>query len=229
MLNKKIFIIYIIIINMIISVCISTNVFANGGIYATPAVALDASSKLWVYVGSGDKTDPTGHTSTERFYAIRDIDRSTTLVPGDLENITSSGNTYTNPPDGNGWFWVFAGFGEKVMAEAVVTNKKVYFTTYNPDTGTNPCNKAGTSNLYIIDYITGAGLYTNGSRSANVGTGIASAPVISKNPSTGGNDVYVSTSEVTTGNESHTNKQTDPSTTNTPNRSLLYWHDMRVK
>jgi len=227
MFNKKSFIMYIIIINMIISVCISTNVFAAAaGIYTTPTLAVDASGALWVYVGTGDKTDPAGSEATDTFYAIRDSNRSSTYTEGSLENITSTGSYAAGT--GNGWYWRFGG-RERTLAEPLVTDQKVYITSYIPTAGNSGCDTSGVAKLYVVDYLTGAGEISSGVRSETIGSGVASAPVVSTNPVTGAYDIYVSTSNTTGTSDAHTFKATDPSTVNTPSRNQIYWHDMRVK
>lgn len=228
MFNKNLFIIYLIIINLIISVCMATNVFATAeGIYTTPSLAVDASGSLWVYVGTGDKTDPAGSEATDSFYAIRDSDRSTTYNENNLENITSTAS-YANDPDKHGWFWRFGG-RERCLAEPLVTDQKVYLTSYIPQAGSSGCDTSGVAKLYIVDYLTGGGEVSSGVRSETVGSGIASAPVVSVNPETGTYDIYVSTSNTTAGTDAHTFKASDPSTVNTQSRNLIYWHDMRVQ
>jgi hypothetical protein len=72
----------------------------------------------------------------------------------------------------------------------------VYFTTFTPPVGNDPCEQGGTAKLFGINYQTGAGaLPTEGSpRSMDVGSGIASSPIISLKPSGGPiPDLYVTT------------------------------------
>ncbi|HAS27588.1 MAG TPA: hypothetical protein DCR59_00030 [Dehalococcoidia bacterium] len=228
MFNKKLFIIYLVIINLIISVCLSTNVFAAAaGIYTTPTLAVDATGSLWVYVGTGDKTDPAGSEATDTFYAIRDSDFSSTYTENNLENITST-SSYANDPSKHGWFLRFGG-RERCLAEPLITDQKVYITSYTPAAGSSGCDTSGVAKLYIIDYLTGGGEVGTGVRSEVIGSGVASAPVVSVNPVTGSYDIYVSTSNATAGTDAHTFKATDPSAVNTPSRNQIYWHDMRVK
>jgi hypothetical protein len=205
----------------------ATPVAGNKAIYTQPAVTVDGNYNLWVYVGTGNKTDPTGNSGTERLLGIKDIDRETTLTLGDLTDISSA--TYTNAASGHGWYITLSPTtGEKILAEAVAHDRKLYFTSYVPfSSGGDPCNKAGTAKLYIIDYITGAGLFGEGVRSQTIGTGIPSTPVISRNPYTKLNDLYVARSE--SDDDSHTEKINDPSPVFTPRKSMIYWQDMRIQ
>lgn len=228
MFHKKIFIICLMIINLMVSVCIVKNVFATAaGIYTTPTLAFDAAGNLWVYVGTGDATDPAGAEATDTFYAVKDSDRSSTYTENNLENISSS-SSYANDPTKHGWFWRFGG-RERCLATPLVTDQKVYLTSYIPTAGSSGCDTSGTAKLYVINYLTGGGDVSSGVRSETIGSGIASAPIASVNPLTGNYDIYVSTSNTTAGTDSHTFKASDPSPVNSSSRNLMYWHDMRVQ
>ena len=60
-------------------------------IYTSVTVAVDAEFTLWVYAGTGDKTNPTAPNAQERFYAIKDADRTSTYTIADLLNLGSDG------------------------------------------------------------------------------------------------------------------------------------------
>lgn len=216
---------------------------SNAGIrpiYTPVAVSIDKSRNLWVYAGTGDKNDPTASNAQEKLYAIRDSDRSSTYTLNDLDNITSANSTYDpSSTTKDGWYIDMTGSGEKILAEPVLYDGRVYFTTYIPASGTNPCDAAGTARLYIVDYITGAGKCGGSDRYETLsGTGIPSSPIISRNPYGGTTDVYVSTSvgesTVSGGSSSgadgsHTDKVTDPNTSSKAANSVIYWKDRRVK
>lgn len=219
---------------------ISVNVFAAGNIYTSPVVTLDKDFNILVIWGTGNKTDPLSTTGTDRIFQVKDNDRSSTYTLSDLEDISSS--TYANPPDGHGWY-INLKTGEKILGEAVVSGKKIYATSYIPSIETDPCNKSGTSYLYVMDYITGAGAFEDGSRSKYIGEGMSSAPVVSVNPdkdeddssdtnytSTDKKDVYVSLSKELNDDKVHTKRLTDPikSDGGIPEKNLLYWRDMRI-
>ncbi len=124
-------------------------------IFTIAAVARDTYNNLWVYFGTGDKNDPTAPNAQEKFVALKDNDRTTTYTYGNLENITSSGSTYSGT--GDGWYINMTGQGEKILADPAVFGGVVYFTTYTPPTGNDPCAQGGTAKLYGVDYTTGAG------------------------------------------------------------------------
>jgi Tfp pilus tip-associated adhesin PilY1 len=226
MFNKKNFIILMIIINMIMSVCISINVFAgiNQAIYMSAATTTDSSGNIWVYVGTGDKTDPSATTGYERVYAIKDSDPTKTWKLSDLVDISSS--TYTDSTTGHGWYITLGGGGEKMLSAPVIYDQKLYFTTYTPST--TPCDQNGTARLYVLDYLTGAGML-NGSRSEQIGVGIPSGPVISINPYGGAYNVYVSTSAANFGSGASTSEINDPSKQHNKLKNMIYWKDNRIQ
>jgi Tfp pilus tip-associated adhesin PilY1 len=229
MFNKKNFIILVIIINMIISVCISINAFAgiNMAVFMSAAATTDSSGNIWVYVGTGDKTDPSATTGQERVLAIKDNDRTTTYKLSNLMDISSTSAVF-NPASTvyHGWYITLGGAGEKMLSAPVIYDQKLYFTTYTPNT--IPCNQNGSAKLYIIDYLTGAGLIS-GSRSETVGYGIPSGPVISVNPYGGKYNVYVSTSAANYGTGTNTTEASDPTTQNQKLKYMIYWKDQRVQ
>ncbi|PKN53354.1 MAG: hypothetical protein CVU55_01655 [Deltaproteobacteria bacterium HGW-Deltaproteobacteria-13] len=201
-------------------------------IYTAPSVTMDNSGNMWVYVGTGDKMNPTatGKSYKDRFYAIIDNDRSSTWTLSNLTNITSS--TFNMSTDSNhGWYIELSiGDGEKILTDPVVFQGVVYFTTYVPASGTDVCNKSGSAYLYAIDYITGAGKYaSNTPRYDFIGYGIPSSPIVSVNPY-GGTDVYVSTSQKNTQTlDTFVKKQNTPTMQNYNRTNLMMWRDRRVE
>ena len=162
-------------------------------IFATPAVSKDGQGNLWVYWGTGDKTDPTAAASgvQEKFYAAKDNDRTTSLGISNLDNITSS--TYSDSATKHGWYINIniAGSGEKILSDATVFGGVVYFTTYVPPSGADPCSQAGEAKLWGVELHNrrrcinspgGAPVGTTPSRSMSIGTGIATTPVVSFKP-----------------------------------------------
>jgi Tfp pilus tip-associated adhesin PilY1 len=230
MFNKKNFIIPVIIINMIIAVCISMNVFAgvNKAIYMSAATTTDSTGNIWVYFGTGDKTDPSATTGYERVYAIKDSDRTSTYKPGNLMDISSPTVLYDpNSTTYNGWYITLGGGGEKMLSSPVVYDQKLYFTTYTPST--IPCDQNGVARLYVIDYRTGAGQLANGDRWEKIGVGIPSGPVISINPDGGAYNVYVSTSAANYGAGASTTEAKDTSPQHSKLKNMIYWKDNRVQ
>ncbi len=58
-------------------------------IFTIPAIAKDKQNNLWIYWGTGDKSDPTASNAQEKFFGLKDNDRTTTYGINDLENITT--------------------------------------------------------------------------------------------------------------------------------------------
>ena len=213
----------------------ATSSSGNRPIYTGAAVAKDPAGNLWVYWGTGDKTDPTGPSAQEKFLALKDNDRSTTRTLGDMENITSEGSSYTDDSKA-GYYLNLAGSGEKMLAEPTVFGGVVYFTTYTPPAGNNPCEQGGVAKLYGVNYQTGGAalpLTPNAppERTTVIGTGIASAAVLSLKPAGGDDqnpDLYVTTSGGGgTGSQTLRLPFNPPGAANRTN--MLYWKDKRVE
>ena len=115
-----------------------------------------------VLLGSGDRSNPLGVDTLDRFFMIKDLFiRTQSLVSGnlptDLATITSADlYDYTNDPFGaftlpysaqeksdledlqiavslkNGWFLDFTQSGEKSSSSAIVINGIAYFTSFTP-------------------------------------------------------------------------------------------------
>lgn len=209
----------------------------NRPIYTSAAVARDGSSNLWVYWGTGDKTDPTSPSAQEQLFGLKDNDRTSTRTISDIQNITSAEGVYDDSSK-YGYRILFTGQGEKMLAEPTIFGGVVYFTTFTPAHGSDPCSQGGTASLYGINYTTGAGaLVIPGStdpppRSTVIGTGIPSAPVISLKPGTSESavtpDLYVTSS-----GGGGVGAQTQRVNINPPglaNRTnMLFWKDKRVE
>lgn len=201
-------------------------------IFTTATVAYDDQQNLWVYFGTGDKNDPTAPNAQEKFVGLKDNDRSTTYNYGNLENITSTSSIAVGT--GDGWYMNLPGNGEKILADPTVYGGVVYFTTYTPPTGGDPCAQGGTANLYGVNYTTGAGEIDTGSGDSRtvgggVGSGIPSAPIVSLKPGSSLTpDLYVTTSG---GGGTGANTQRVNFNPNSPalRNQLRFWHDMRVQ
>lgn len=193
-------------------------------IFTSPSVAKDKAGNLWVYFGTGDIMNPTDANAQEYFFAIKDNDRTSTWTSSGLENITSG--TYDPNSSKKGWYIKLSGSGQKILSDPSVFRGVVYFTAYTPTQSTSLCIKSGTSDLFAVDYVTGAGKFDNDGRSVTIGSGLATSPIVSLNPH-GGTDVYASTSSTETG-EAHTKKQQTPTIANLNRTNLFFWRDMRV-
>jgi len=201
-------------------------------IYTSAAVARDSTGNLWVYWGTGDKTDPTAANAQEHFYGVKDNDRTGTFAISDLDNITQASGTYNPGPGRPGYRIQFAGQGEKLLADPTVFGGIVYFTTFTPAYGDNPCEQGGSAELYAVQGTTGGGaLKKDGTptRSMAVGVGIPSAPVLSLSPDGSGSpDLYVTTSGGD-GMSASTQRVdiTPPGVSSRTN--MLYWWDRRIR
>ncbi|MGD0623158.1 MAG: PilC/PilY family type IV pilus protein [Thermodesulfobacteriota bacterium] len=224
-------------------------------IYTAAAVARDSSS-LWIFWGTGDKEIPLSTSGTDKFFGIKDNDRTTTYTISNLQDISTAGTTYSDPSK-NGWYITLAGTGEKDLADPTVFGGIVMFTTYTPDTSdSNPCSRVGAAKLYGIammqvpisgyKYDPGAGVLSTpsspsstagGARSVTLGTGMAKEPVVSQKPAPGGaTDLYISVSggigvgtSIVSDVQLGSTPLTDRLKTTAPSTQILHWKDGRVQ
>jgi hypothetical protein len=209
-----------------------------------PTVTKDYNGNLWVDWGTGDKTDPTASNAQAYFYSLKDNDRSTTYTKSDLQNITSG--TYPASATKPGWYINLAGQGEKILSEPTVFGGIIYFSSYTPPAGGNPCDQAGTAKLYGLNYVTGAGILPpldasgnpvagTPTRSRDIGLGIPSAAVLSLKPigtySPGNSspaDLYMTISGGS-GTAATTQKINFDPPTLANRTNLLHWKDRRLE
>jgi Tfp pilus tip-associated adhesin PilY1 len=206
----------------------STTSSTTRPIYTMPAAAIDGAGNLWVYWGTGDKTDPTESTSTllDKFFGVKDNDRSTTYTIGNLFDATSASSTYDNTSTTYNGYYIELSAHEKVLADPAVFGGVVYFTTYTPLTGA--CDQGGGANIYGIRYTSGAGVFSGGSRSLSLGTGIASAPIVSLGPGASAADLYVTVSGG--GGSSGSTFRVNISPAGMPRgTNILHWKDQRLQ
>jgi Tfp pilus tip-associated adhesin PilY1 len=175
--------------------------------------------------------DITTEVATDNFFAVKESSSFTgTRTVADLQNISTEGQVY-NDPAKSGWVIAMPGGGEKVLAEPTVFGGVVYFTSYIPPEGSDPCSQAGRSLLYGITCNTGGGTFDNGGnkvRSMVLGSGMATSPVVSFNPHTHQPDLYVTLSGGGGSGASTIRAPVTPG--NFSNRTnILYWRDRRVQ
>ena len=199
-------------------------------IYTMPAIAKDASQNLWVYWGTGDKMDPTGPAAQERFFGVKD-NRTSSYGFNDLDNITSDSQVF-NPASITkvGYALNLAGTGQKILADPTVFGGVVYFTSYNPPSGNDPCEQGGIASLHGLAATTGAGALASSARSMEIGSGIPTAPILSLSPGASGGtpDMYVTTSGG--GGTAASTQRVDITPAGAINRTnMLYWKDMRIQ
>jgi len=198
-------------------------------VYTSAAVTKDPSGHLWVYWGTGDKTDPTAANAQEHFYGVMDNTRTGTYHISDIDNLSSSQVFDPNSTTRVGYRILMNGQGEKILADPSVFGGVVYFTTFTPAHGNDPCDQGGDANLYGIKYMTGEGALSNNARSMSIGTGIPSAPVLSLKPGGSGTpDLYVTVSGgAGTGASTSRINMTPPGVANRTN--MLHWKDLRIQ
>jgi len=196
-------------------------------VYTSVAAARDPNRDLWVYWGTGDKTDPTASNAQEKLYAVKDNNRTTTYTIADLDNITTK--TYDPTAKPAGWYMNFPGQGEKMLGDPTVFGGVIYMTTYTPSQGSDPCSQAGTGSLYALNYTSGSGILSGGQRSMGLGSGIPSPPIVSMKPgNAAGADLYVTTGGGS-GQAAGTRRANlePPGVANRTN--VLFWRDKRVQ
>jgi len=200
-------------------------------IFTIPSAAKDTKGKLWIYWGTGDKTEPTASNAQEHFYGVKDLDRNATYTIHDIETLSSDTDSYLPTSDKVGYRIQLNGKGEKVLADPTVFGGVVYFTTYIPPDSSNLCLMGGTAYLYGIDYTTGSGIFDQGKRNMYLGVGIASSAIISVGPTGDGGKVVTMHETVSGANgiagETFQVKIRPKGRANWTN--MLYWKDRRIE
>lgn len=171
-----------------------------------PEVGAAAFGEM-LYIGTGDREDPTGTGFTDAIYAIpstwiniglgADVEYKT-LAPADLVDVTTNKVQLGTEEEKaviqaalaekKGWYMRLNSPGEKIVSSPLLYNKVLYFTTYTPGTDTesftDPCTSnldRGVARLYAIDYMNGGGKFLiegEPARSMDIGTSIPSAPAV---------------------------------------------------
>jgi len=199
-------------------------------VYTQAVGSFDTQNHLWIYFGTGDKSDPTAPNAQEKFFAIKegcpyDASSCTDHSISNLTNYTTQSGEVTN----QGWYINMTGQGEKILTPPTVFGGVVYFTTYTPSQSANPCDAGGSSTLYAVDYTTGAGRIDPDDedvKALNLGDGMASAPIVSVSLDSStaelSGSVFVNTS---TGGLQNAN--VNP---NIPSSLVdyIYWKDVRI-
>jgi len=154
-------------------------------IYYPPAVTMEKGFDM-VFFGTGDRDDACNTTTNDRIYAVKDVHSLTTLVEGDLVDVTDPTAPLPNLPTDNG-FYLRLNPGEKVLSECIVFYKTLYVTTFTPHDPSSetydPCMPGGVGTLYALKYLTGEAIidFTGddiADRSTSIGGGIPSKPVM---------------------------------------------------
>ena len=147
-----------------------------------------------VIIQSGDRSNPTETRDANYIFYIKDRSIRSGVPPqplppkvagdgifnmDDLADATScvaAACTMLNYT--NGWKIKLNGRGEKGLSSPVITNGKVFFTTYIPAVKTNSCSSPeGGGQLYIVDLKDGAASF-NSTRTFILGAGIPPAVTV---------------------------------------------------
>lgn len=196
-------------------------------IFTEAVGAFDSMNNLWIYFGTGDKSDPTAANSQEQFYAIRegcpfDAGSCPSYSFGDLSNYT----TQSGETSDQGWYITLGGQGEKVLSAPTVFGGTVYFTTYTPSQSNDPCEGGGSGTIYAVDYLTAEGRAAGG-RTSSLDQGVPSAPMVSvkRDDLTGqlSGSVFVNTSSG--GLQKANVNPSIPSSL----VDYIYWRDLRMR
>jgi type IV pilus assembly protein PilY1 len=184
--------------------------YPEQAIYGAPSLALDSNRSLWVFFGTGDRNHPNA-TASNRFYGIKDnttMANGSTLTESNLTDVTTS----TAQP-AQGWYIRLLGSGEKVLAAPNVFNMSVFFSSFTPTTTVTCTGGGGAAKLYAvqvnsgyaaIDFATGTALSSSSPssvRSKDIGSGIASMPVIVLTPPAGAGEATASSVITATSNQ----------------------------
>jgi type IV pilus assembly protein PilY1 len=184
------------------------------GFYAAPTLAFDNANHVWIYIGSGDRNHP-NNTSSNRFYGIRDADvtyatgmtQGATLTESMFADVSTA--TGSDTIDTDGWFFQL-GANEKAFAAGNVFNNTVLFSGFTPATTVTCEGGGGDARLYAVqmttgyaamNFSTGQALATTdhtAAKSTQIGTGIASMPVVIVNPPMGSGSATASAITATT-------------------------------
>ncbi len=175
--------------------------------YYPPSVAFDHQRRLMVAIGSGYRAHPTETTTLDRFYVFEDQDASlgppasnrSAVTEDTLGDITGTLAHTGNEP---GWF-LRLNAKEKVLAESVIFNNNVIFTTYQPNFQNNAedsCQLSGSiPRAYMLALADGrpavnfdgtggnALTITDRAKSLTSVNFIPGAPYVTFNPSPAGN------------------------------------------
>ena len=135
--------------------------------YAPDTAVITTKSMRFMHVGigSGYRAHPLDRDNQNAFFALRDkntfnsltqaqYDALAPITPADLVDVTDDASP--NIADGQpGWKIELRGggwIGEKVLAEARTFADKVFFTTFTPKSGDNPCLPGlGVNKLFIVN------------------------------------------------------------------------------
>ena len=151
----------------------------NGAITATPVPAYGGGTIMNVYFGTGAylETDDILTVEDNTFYCV--LDRQDGAENPNLVDQTDSINDIGAA---DGWFIDLPQAGERITEPAAVVAGAIFFTSYLPSS--EVCEAGGHSWLYRVSFEDGSAPDDgeedgfDGSRSMDMGDGIASRPVV---------------------------------------------------
>jgi type IV pilus assembly protein PilY1 len=178
--------------------------FHYRSIFHPPSVTLKDGGTLVMAFGTGERTDlaypgVSSKPDNNRFYVVKDTSWQTissTLSENNLTDITSAAND-TDLSDAGFYF-------EAEESEKFITNHTIFAgyaitTSYLPDlTGTDICQRSGTSRLYIFNIFGGNGYFADGvvppaqARYMSLGQGAPNDPRVTISRT--GDQMYIQTS-----------------------------------
>jgi Tfp pilus tip-associated adhesin PilY1 len=204
----------------------------NRPIYTSAAAAKDSKGNIWIFWGTGDKVDPTASTTQDYFYAVKD-NRTSTYSESNIDTLVANSDVYDPSSTSKvGYRIQLPVTGQKILADPAIFGGVAYFTSFTPGDPNDPCEQSGTAALHGLYFTTGTGVFGGTTpRQMSIGSGIASAPIVSLRP-TGGTgalaDLYVT---VSGGGLSSASTQkvnfTPPGSSNRTN--MIYWKDRRIQ
>jgi type IV pilus assembly protein PilY1 len=137
-----------------------------------------------IVIASGDRANPLESTDLNQLYVIKDRNVVSGKPPGltlrnsDLTDVSTCTTTCTSLTYDYGWKMDLAAPGEKGLSSPLVTNGKIFLTTYVPNVGGgNSCAPAeGSGNIYVVQLADGSESFA-GSRTMEIGPGIPASPI----------------------------------------------------
>lgn len=133
--------------------------------YTAAAATVDDKGKIWVFVGTGDRSRPLLNNPTpNRLYGVVDTYVSGSPAPAplseaDLTDVTNVNTLDTTAIRAGGWFIRLRPFEKEFAETSLVFNGEVIFTTFKPGAAVAGCAAdVGSGAIYMVYYKTGGGM-----------------------------------------------------------------------
>ncbi|MGZ3237681.1 MAG: pilus assembly protein, partial [Burkholderiaceae bacterium] len=104
---------------------------------------------------------------------------SSVCIPG--QTVVTSSNNTVDWTSKNGWYVDFINSGERSVTDPTLALGTLFFTTITPASNSgDACGTTGSGNsfLYALNYLTGGSVSSTGVSGANLGSGIATRPIV---------------------------------------------------